>query len=158
MDSQTLRRGAYQAGIPNRGKRMHKAQAGGPVSCPFHPRKSLWRGWKVSPQKGEGRGGGPPPCGLLRGQLPRLLSGDAWPGFISISFAWPFILYGIPSHPRSPFLPWRKGPGRGPPQPVPPTLPFSRGKDNGVGRRRRRGLAGQPGWREPLCVGPRVFA
>lgn len=63
VDSQALRRGTYQAGIPNRGKRMRKAQAGGPVSCPFHPRKSLWRGRRVGPQRRESRGGGPLPAG-----------------------------------------------------------------------------------------------
>lgn len=131
VDSQALRRGTYQAGIPNRGKRMRKAQAGGPVSCPLHPRKSLWRGWRLGPQKGEGRGGGPPPCGLLRGQLPGLLSGEARSRFISISFAWPFILWGISSHPRSPFLPSRKGPGLGPPPQCPPHCPSPEGRTMG---------------------------
>lgn len=67
-----------------------------------------------------------PSLRAAEGQLPRLLSGEAWPRLISISFAWPFILWGIPSHPRSPFLPWRKGPGLGPPSSAPDTAPLQR--------------------------------
>lgn len=33
-----------------------------------------------------------PSLRAAEGQLPRLLSGDAWTGFISTPFAWPFIL------------------------------------------------------------------
>lgn len=48
------------------------------------------------------------------------------PGFISISFAWPFIESQHSQTLRSPFLPWRKGPGLGPLPSRPPYRPPQR--------------------------------
>ena len=110
---------------------MREAQAGGPVSCPFHPRTSLWRGWRVGPQRREGQGG-VPPCRLLRGQLPGLLSGGPGPG----SFASHLHGHSSSGHsqpPQKPLPALEKGtrPGSPLPPPVPPHCPFPEGRTMG---------------------------
>ena len=83
-------------------------------------------GLEVEPTDGAGAGWVSPSLGLGWGSSQDSIAEESWPRFISISFAWPFILPCIPSHPRSPFLPWRKGPGLGPPPSAPHTAPLQR--------------------------------
>lgn len=115
VEGRTQRRGAHQAGIPDRGKGMCNNRAG--VSPPPTGRSPGrgGRGLDIQPSNGGVRGNPSFWAGVGSGDRSRgSLSWESWPGFISISFAWPFILSLHSQPPQSPFLAWRKGPDQAP--------------------------------------------
>lgn len=114
---------------------MRKAQAGGPggrpSELPVPPKKVSVEGLEGWPTEAGGSGWGAPPCRLLRGQLPGLLSGEALSGFISIHLHDHSSSGAFPATPEAPPCPGERDQAWVPPSQILPHCPSPEGRTMG---------------------------